>query len=290
MQPGLSRAIPMGILGFIVGVALVMLIRSLQSLQPAMEPQLAMILGTFMSAGFFVWGIGAFDPRMNVHAHEPGEHDDEHALALADAHAEVERPGEILGGYVWLVTTLLLAVILAIAVVAFLPNGLTLQTVPEGPGNTASIGFYEMELFGQLVQFSGLTALLVFAIVMLASLAAIAGVMGMMVYRLSAGVTEVAAVQQTALPPAPLETRTSTAGRIGFLVLFLVVFLALFALFYYVLIGIILGPTPLNLMLSIPQALLLAILILRPRAVARAVGRGARWLANALRRLPNALQ
>ncbi len=290
MQPGLSRAIPMGILGFIVGMVLLVLIRSLQSLEPVMDAELAMILGAFISAGFFVWGMGAFDPRMNQHAHEPGEHDDEHALALVEEHAEIERPGEILGGYVWLVTTLLLAVILAIAVVAFLPNGLTLQTVPQGPGNTASISFYEVELFGQTMAVSGLTILIIFVIVMLASLAAIAGAMGMLIFNLSAGVTQVQAMPKTEIPPAPLEQRSGPAARVGFLLLFLVVFLALFALFYYVLIGIILGPTLLNLMLSLPQALLLAIIILRPRATARFVGRAAGWLAKQLRRLPNALQ
>ena len=290
MQPGLSRAVPMGILGFLVGVALVIVVRALQSMDPVMDDQLAIVFGTLFCAGFFVWGMGAFDPRMNVHAHEPGEHDDEHALAVAHDHAEPEQPSEILGGYVWLVTTLLIVVLLVIAGFAFLPTGLTLQIVGEAEGNTAAIGYAQWNLFGQDYIVSELVILIGFVIVMLASLAAIAGVLGLVFFGLSRGVSEVATMPQTSLPAGPMETNTGLGGRVGFLLMFIVVSLVLFALFYYVLVGIILGPTALNFVISLSQALILAIIILRPRATANAIGRGAGWLAKQLRRLPNGLQ
>lgn len=290
MQPGLSRAVPMGILGFLVGIALVIVVRSLQSMDPVMDDQLAIVFGTLFCAGFFVWGMGAFDPRMNVHAHEPGEHDDEHALAVVDDHAEVEQPGEILGGYVWLITTLLLGAIVVIAGFAFLPTGLTLQIVSQAEGNTAAIGYAQWNLFGQDYIVSELVILIGFVMVMLVTLAGIAGVLGLIFFGLSRGVTEVRAMPQTSLPAAPMETNTGLSGRLGFLVMFIVLALVLFALFYYVLVGIILGPTPLNFVVSLSQALLLAIIILRPRATANAIGRGAGWLAKQLRRLPNGLQ
>jgi hypothetical protein len=290
MQPGLSRAVPMGILGFLVGAALVLIIRALQSLDPVMDDQLVMIMGAFISTAFFVWGMGAFDPKMSEHAHEPGEHDDEHALALAEAHEAQEEPTQILGGYVWLVTTVLLVVILAIGVVAFLPTGLTLQIVAEAEGNTAAIGFAQWELFGQTFIVSELIILIGFVIFMMVSLAGIAGALGLLFFSLSRGVTEVQTVPATALPPAPLETREGTGARVLFLVMFALLAVGLFLLFYYVLIGIVLGPGPLNLVLSLTQAVPLAIIILRPRQTARFIGRAAAWLAKQLRRLPNALQ
>ncbi len=289
MQPGLSRAVPLGILGFLVGVALLIVVRALQSMNPVMDSQLGIIFGTFFCAAFFVWGMGAFDPRMNVHAHEPGEHDDEHALAVVDTQAD-EAPGQILGGYVWLITTFLIIVMLAISAFAFLPTGLTLQTVTQAEGNTAAIGYAQWDLFGQTYIVSELVMIIGFIIVMVLSMAAIAGVLGLAIFGLSSGVTEVSTVPQTSIPAAPLENNTNSSGRLAFLALYIVVALVLFALFYYALVGIILGATPLNFVLSLSQALILAIVILRPRATANAIGRGAGWLAKQLRRLPNGLQ
>ena len=54
-----------------------------------------MVLGSFISAGVFVWGMGAFDPRMNVH----GEHHEIEAAAPA-----VESPLTLLGGFTWQIT------------------------------------------------------------------------------------------------------------------------------------------------------------------------------------------
>ena len=87
MKPGLARAVPMGIGGFTIGVILAYLIRLAQGLEPnAAAPYAfvgpALVLGAFISAGFFVWGMGAFDPRMSVH----GEHAiQEHAEEPAEA-------------------------------------------------------------------------------------------------------------------------------------------------------------------------------------------------------------
>ena len=73
----------MGIIGFAVGALIAVLIRLAQGLDPNPTAPLAyvgpaFVLGAFISSGFFVWGMGAFDPRMSVHG-------EEHA---ADAEAE----------------------------------------------------------------------------------------------------------------------------------------------------------------------------------------------------------
>ncbi|MBZ0292014.1 MAG: hypothetical protein K8L99_05535 [Anaerolineae bacterium] len=292
MQPGLSRAIPLGIVGFLIGTALLILIRALQSLDPWFDAQLALIMGTFFCAGFFIWGMGAFDPKMNVHAHEP-EEGEEHAVVVAEEEAEEEpaKPFQILSSYGWTITTILLLLILALAGFAYLPTGLTLQTVSQPEGNMAAVGFYETQLFGQTIVFSELVSLLIFVGVMLLSMVAIAGVIGITFFGLSRGVTEVATTNNTQLPPPPLaREQPSTISRLLFWVMFVVLFLVLFALLYFVLIGIVIGPGPLNLVLSLSQALPLAFIILRPRGTARVVGQAAGWLARQLRRLPNGLQ
>ncbi len=297
MQPGLSRAIPLGILGFILGTLMLMIVRSLQSLQPALDPQLAIVFGTFFSAGFFVWGMGAFDPRMNVHAHEPGEHDEEH-------HAEPEpeeKPAQILGGYLWVLATLLLVLFLAIGVLALLPQGPQLQTVGDAAGNVADLGTAALPLDSQtffgLIEVSGdpapvskLAVLLGFVVFMFGSLALFAGGIGFGMYALARGTANARAVPQTVMGPGVLEANPTPMKRIAFIALFIVIAVVLTLLFYYVLIGLILPTAPFLLPLSIINALLFTIIILRPKGVTRAIGRSAGWLARKLRGLPSGLQ
>ncbi len=80
MQPGLSRAIPMAIIGFLFGALLVIVIRGLQGLDPLWAAGPGIVMTAFTTAGFFVWGMGAFNPKMSVHgeaaeaeAHEAAE-------------------------------------------------------------------------------------------------------------------------------------------------------------------------------------------------------------------------
>src|SRR5262245_45850796 len=111
MQPGISRAVPMGIFGFLIGSLLVIVARGLQSLDPLWAVGPGIVFGAFFCAGFFMWGIGAFDPRMSVH----GEHVEETP--------KVEKPRTILSGYIWQATFLTLIVLLVLAVIAWLPGG-----------------------------------------------------------------------------------------------------------------------------------------------------------------------
>lgn len=143
MQPGLARAVPLGIVGFIVGALIAIVIRMAQGLDPNPDAPLAfvgpaMVLGAFLSSGFFVWGMGAFDPRMNVHG-------EEHAIEPAEA-AKAESPLAILGGYTWQMTFWLILMVFAIAVFAFLPGGPTIRSVQGDDGNVAAIGYTEVPL------------------------------------------------------------------------------------------------------------------------------------------------
>jgi hypothetical protein len=76
MNYGLSRAVPMSILGFLIGMLLTIFLRTVQGLVPNWDAQLSIVLGGIVSTVFFVWGMGAFDPTMSAHGGE--EHGDEH--------------------------------------------------------------------------------------------------------------------------------------------------------------------------------------------------------------------
>ena len=76
------------------------------------------MLGAFFSAGFFIWGMGAFDPRMSVHGEEPE--------AITPETREEEEtasgPMGILVSNIWQITFwLVVMVVLAVAVQSALP-------------------------------------------------------------------------------------------------------------------------------------------------------------------------
>jgi hypothetical protein len=288
MQPGLSRAMPLGILGFLIGTGLLMLIRALQSLDPVLDSQLAMVMGSLFCAAFFVWGMGAFDPKMSEHAHEPGA--DDHALAHAEEEHAVETPIKILGGYMWVFVTLLLAIILVIAFVGFLPQGPALKTVGDPMGDVAAIAMFPVEIGNQTFLVSKLTALIAFVAFMFVSLLVAAGGIGLLMNSLSEGSKAAKATPRTAIGPGPLAERPGVLSRLIFIAIFIVLTVVLYFLFYYILIGLILPTAPFLGLISWVNALLFAILILRPKTVAKVVARGAGIVARFLRRIPGAIQ
>jgi hypothetical protein len=357
MQPGLSRAVPLGILGFLIGTLILMLIRTLQSLQPVLDAQLAIVAGSLFCAAFFVWGMGAFDPKMSQHAHEPSEGEEEHALAHAEEHAEEEKPVQILGGYVWLLSTLLIVMMLVIAIFALTPDGLTLQTVGSASGNVAEVGQAELRLdpqffFGlipvdpnQPLMVSKLAVLAGFIIFMFVSLAVAAGGIGLVMNIISRGATEAKVTSRTSIGYGPLGTQAPadpqvitilvfaavvtivyllasglspklqtvavalaalTLAEIAFYFLrggrenirpvavfwisFSIITFVLYPLFYYILIGLILPTAPFLGMISLVNALVFALIIMRPKGLMRLIGQVAAAVARFLRRIPGALQ
>ncbi|MBL8116509.1 MAG: hypothetical protein J0L63_09875 [Anaerolineae bacterium] len=135
MQPGLARAVPMGILGFVGGALLAIVIRLAQGLPAEGFVGPAFVLGAFISAGTFVWGMGGFDPKMNVH----GEHADEHSLA--EVKVEKTTPAALLGSYTWQIAFWTILGVVAVGAFAFLPGGPNIRNVHPGQGDVASVGF-----------------------------------------------------------------------------------------------------------------------------------------------------
>lgn len=192
LQPGLSRAIPMGIVGFLIGALIVIIIRLLQGLVPAWDIGVGIVFAALFMAGFFVWGMGGFDPRMSVHGEE---HEVEHEPA-----AEVPaKPFALLSSTVFQLTTILIIVLLLLFLVALLPFGpaLTITKVPLA--STTAIGFWEVTAFGQTFLLSEFVVFILFIIIMMVSLLVAAGAIGWVMSYLAKGVVNAQAVSYTPL-------------------------------------------------------------------------------------------
>ncbi len=183
MQPGLIRAVPMAILGFFATVMLVILIRSLQSMDPVWNPELGLIFAGFMSTFFFVWGMGGLDPKLAAHeVPQPPEDVDEESAIVA-VYEELEHhhhdddshdtPIRILGGHLWTITFWTVVLFLAIFVFALLPGGFSLTVSNEAEANRNAIGYFTLTLGEEELVVSQMAAFIAVTIFTLLSLAAV---------------------------------------------------------------------------------------------------------------------
>ncbi len=277
MQPGLNRAIPMAILGFLLAALGVIILRGLQQLDPLWAPGPGLVLSAFTSAGFFVWGMGAFDPKMSVH----GEHADDHH------EEEAPKPVALLSSSVWTLFTLMLIALIVLMLFAVF-GGFTLRTTDDALASTTAVGYFPVELFGRDLLISELVVFSVFIIVMFASLAVTAGAMGWMFVYLARTIAEVkvapnAPINAPALPSGQRAVLVSdeTAPQpitLRMIVNFLVVFVIMAVISYAVLIGLtlptILPPNPsptLMTVVSLAFAALIAYLFVISRQTTLAV-------------------
>ena len=248
MQPGLTRAVPAAILGFLAAVVFVILIRALQGMSPVFDPEVGFVLGAFASAFAFVWGMGAGDPRMQEHVHGP-EVDPETGLILLDEHDVVEEleaegePLEILGFSVWQVTFWTLLLLAAIFAFANLPTGLTMRISNDPAAQASEIGSenWEIPVLGVETQLSQAATLLLIVFAIIGGLVIIGGGLAMMMTNLHEGVKEVEQLERTALPETPTrrqlqaEADAITAAE---LVRFGGLLFVFFLLLYYVFVGV----------------------------------------------------
>jgi hypothetical protein len=283
-KPGLSRAVPMGIIGFMVGALLVFVIRALQSLLPIWDPGVGLVFGTFFSAGFFVWGMGGFDPSMSAHGDGEHGHDDAHA-----AEEEVAAPTTILGYSIWQV--LFSTIILLSLIGAFAWLGPKLTTVASTDANVGAIGMVPMNLFGTEIIVSQLVIFAGYILFAFASLGLVAGGIGFLINFLNRQMVETspagraaAAALPAPTPAAPGRARPQWLSTLLFLVAFAVIFYVLYLLHYYVLIGLIFAWPEWQLTLaSAGAAFTITLLILRGPWVVQMLARFAAWLAGVLR-------
>ncbi|MCC6615191.1 MAG: hypothetical protein IT320_17070 [Anaerolineae bacterium] len=190
IQPGLSRAVPMGILGFLLGALIVIILRALQGLTPIWDVGVGAVLAVFMGAGFFVWGMGAFDPRMSVHG-EAAEH---------PAEPEGEpKPAALLSSTIWQLSTILIVFMIVIGFVAWVPGGPRLTVTDNALASPVQIGYFELSLGNQVVMVSELVVFIAFVIIMMVSLLLAAGAIGAVFFGLSRGIANAAVATHTPL-------------------------------------------------------------------------------------------
>lgn len=241
MQPGLNRALPMSILGFLAGALLVTLVRALQGLEPV-DAGLVVVFGTLLAAFFFMWGMGAFDPRMSQHPHEPedlGEGSTAIVMEVAhDEHEEAdEAPTQILGGYLWVFSTIVILVFVLFGAIILIPGMPVLVTTTDPIASPFSIGFVEMELGGQVFYVSQLLLLVAYVVIVFLSLGVFAGGLGFVFFALNSGITEVQGAPITAIQREPVDTAPEAGPGLLRWGVFAVIVVAGMALFDAVLIN-----------------------------------------------------
>lgn len=203
-QPGLTRAIPMAILGFLVGALVVIIFRALQSI-PLWDPGVGIVFGTIFCAAFFIWGMGAFDPKMNLHGEE--------AERELERMAQVEPPpNKLLFGTVWQIATITILGFIVLVAFAIL-SGFTLVTTADPLASPNLIGYFPVEWFGQELLISELVVFVFFLIAAFVSLALVAGALGWLFTFLTRGIKEAEAIPITA-KPAPALASAGAAGAL----------------------------------------------------------------------------
>ena len=276
VRPGISRAVPMGILGFLTGALLVTVVRALQGMEPVWDAGVAIVFGAFFSAGFFVWGIGGFDPRLSAHGDEAHHAEEEESIDTAP-------PPAILTHTMWQISFAVLLLMLALAAMAAL--GPTLITTADSDAAVNQIGMVPVVIGNTEIIVSQLVLFVAFVGFMLISLTIAAGLIGWLITYLSRGGIESRAGEAAALPATTEPAEAGSPRRLAlFVVSFVVLFAVLYLLFYYVLIGMVMPNPPGGLpLVSAVNALVFTVLILRPRWVVMVISRVAGWLANLLR-------
>jgi hypothetical protein len=246
-QPSLSRAVPMGVLGFLVGALLVIMVRAVQSLTPVWDVGPGIVFATLFAAGFFVWGIGAFDPRMSVHG------EDEHG----DAHHAVEAeptPFGILTSAIWQIAFLTILLILALMIGAKL--GPTLITTGDPTAAVESNGAFPMTIGGMEFMVSKLTIFAIFVIWTFISLLVTAALISRVMTLLVEGVNEARLPAGTVVERGPSGWQQAMSNRILRFGIFVVITVLLFPLIYIGLVGLTFGD---NQLLSLVVAAAIAL-------------------------------
>ncbi|MBL8145043.1 MAG: hypothetical protein JNL34_01545 [Anaerolineae bacterium] len=299
LQPGVGRATSFALFGFLTGSLITMVVRGLQNLSPLYDPAVGVVLGGFMAAIFFVWGIGAFNPLLSVHG---GDAEKEAHDILAE---RARKPQNVLASTIWSLVGWTVLILVLVAFFALLPGGFALTTTAVPEASTAMAGFVDITLFGYVIQVSQVTVLIFFVVVLFVTLFAVSGAIGYGVYAANRGV--VVAAQEAGLklspstvleqlppgtpvePPKPKKQRHPLVSTVLKALAFIVVFAVLYLLFYYVAIGLIFPAQPWLTILSLVNALVFTVLIVRPASLLIIIGKIAALVARFIRAIPRVL-
>ena len=184
-------------MGFIIGALIVMVWRGVWGFEPLWHSEVGYALAAFTAAAGFVWGMGAFSSRMNVHAHEPVF--DETGAVVEEHHEETAQEADgtftVLGYSMWTVSFWVIILLVVMAVLVFTSDA-PIRTAADPLASSSDVGHETMTvpIFGDEVEVSQLTLLVGFVILTLGTLAVVAAIIGVVVFKLNQGVNEVKAI------------------------------------------------------------------------------------------------
>lgn len=307
MGYGITRAIPMGIIGFVLGAALVVLIRALQSMTEVWNAQLGLTMGGLFATIFFLWGVGGLSGKMaGHHVHEPEEDEFGNELPVEEHHHEELSPSGILQEQIWTIGFWVTIICIGVFLFAAIPGGFGYTISSDPAANKNTIGFFTFELpNGDVLVVSQLVAFVFVVIFTMASLLVAAWLIAQALFGLNRGVKVVKVVGNQPLTALPESTPAGLLGAgegadaaavakpAGFdwrrLIIAIVTGLVLYQLFWHALVGWILPWEPLRTVASLSNAVLLPILIFYTKGVLWTIGYVARFFAWLLRFLPSVL-
>lgn len=202
MTYGLNRALPMTVIGFLLGAGFVILLRALQSMDDVWHAQTAMVVGGVVSAVFFLWGIGGLSPRMSDHhVSEPDEDEFGNELPVEDHHHE-EVPSAVLTGTIWTVAFWTMVIFASLLIFASLPGGFGYTLSADNAANANANGFFPLQLAsGETLWVSKITAFIVFVAITMFSLFCVSWLIAKGLFSLSANLKEVKVVGNQPLTP-----------------------------------------------------------------------------------------
>jgi len=210
-RPSISRAIPGALFGLAAGALAVYGLRAVSGIEPYWDTGVALVLTPFTMVAGWLWGIGAFNPKLSEHG-EHAPHSDETAIVEADdAHHEEEEAGPfgLLLSQIWKIFTYPLLAFLAFYALAALPTGLLVQITDRPEASSASFAnevILELPVFGTVVT-TQLVLFLGFVTFTIVSLLVFAGLIGLLFYAGHQQVSTVAEMEVTprqTTPPAPV--------------------------------------------------------------------------------------
>jgi hypothetical protein len=240
--------------------------------------------------------MGAFNPLWSAHGPDEAE-----AKRVIEARAQ--EPRHILTATMWSLIGWLLLMLVLVILFATLPFGFALTITADPVASTASVGFVYITLNGTTLAVSQLVILLIFVIVLFLSLFVVAWALSKALVALNRGYVETATEAGIKLGASPvlvlpsgeavaakpkreLDPRLRTLRQV---LTFIIVFAVLYLLFFYVAIGLIFPAQPWLTILSLVNALIFTVLLVRPTALLLGIGWVAGQLARFVRWLPKIL-
>ncbi|MGB7342370.1 MAG: hypothetical protein WBC91_25965 [Phototrophicaceae bacterium] len=216
-HPGINRAIPGAVLGLIIGELIVMGIRVLQGL-PAWDPGVALVLAPFTMMAGWLWGVGAFNPKLSEHGEHHAEEttaivkvdDDGNEIVVYDAHDhEEDDTSEIFFTEFWKSISLPVVLLAVVFLFSLIPNGFYLKVVDDAnasPSAFANGVMLDLPFLGT-VETTQMVLFIVFIGFIGISLMIFAGGIGFLFYKGHEQVriaNEIEPTPRNTTPPAPV--------------------------------------------------------------------------------------